>query len=119
VPVRHTSRGQLDEEYLMTTVSPSATLDLPAELEAHHADVIRATLPVIAQHIDDITALFYEKLFAAHPDLLAGLFNRGNQAQGAQQRALAASIATFANSEPTASKRAAGSIVRTSSSALS
>ncbi|MFI6309295.1 globin domain-containing protein [Nocardia fusca] len=80
----------------MTTVSPSAILDLPAELEAHHADVIRATLPVIAQHIDDITALFYEKLFAAHPDLLAGLFNRGNQAQGAQQRALAASIATFA-----------------------
>lgn len=80
----------------MTTVSPSATLDLPAELEAHHADVIRATLPVIAQHIDDITALFYTKLFAVHPDLLAGLFNRGNQAQGAQQRALAASIATFA-----------------------
>ncbi|MGV9634280.1 globin domain-containing protein [Nocardia rhamnosiphila] len=80
----------------MTTVSPSATLDLSAELEAHHADVIRATLPVIAQHIDDITALFYTKLFAARPDLLAGLFNRGNQAQGAQQRALAASIATFA-----------------------
>ncbi|MEV3965616.1 globin domain-containing protein [Nocardia sp. NPDC050193] len=80
----------------MTTVSPSAALDLPAELEAHHADVIRATLPVIAHHIDDITALFYKKIFTAHPDLLADLFNRGNQAQGAQQRALAASIATFA-----------------------
>lgn len=80
----------------MTTVSPSAALDLPAELEAHHAVVIRATLPVIAQHIDEITALFYKKIFTAHPDLLADLFNRGNQAQGAQQRALAASIATFA-----------------------
>lgn len=79
----------------MTTVSASA-LDLPAELEAHHADVVRATLPVIAQHIDDITSLFYKKMFAARPDLLADLFNRGNQAQGAQQRALAASIATFA-----------------------
>ncbi len=31
-----------------------------------------------------------------HPALLRNLFNRGNQAQGAQQRALAASIATFA-----------------------
>ena len=79
----------------MTTVAISAP-DFPAELEAHHAEVVRATLPVIAARIDDITALFYEKLFTAHPDLLAGLFNRGNQAQGAQQRALAASIATFA-----------------------
>lgn len=79
----------------MTTVAISAP-DLPAELEAHHAETVRATLPVIAAHIDDITALFYEKLFAAHPELLTGLFNRGNQAQGAQQRALAASIATFA-----------------------
>lgn len=79
----------------MTTVSPSA-LDTPAELEDHHADVVRATLPVIAEHIDDITALFYQKMFGAQPELLANLFNRGNQAQGAQQRALAASIATFA-----------------------
>ncbi|WP_063058269.1 globin domain-containing protein [Nocardia sienata] len=79
----------------MTTVATSA-LDLPAELEAHHADVVRATLPVIAQHIDDITTRFYESMFTARPELLADLFNRGNQAQGAQQRALAASIATFA-----------------------
>lgn len=79
----------------MTTIATSA-LDLPAELEAHHADVVRATLPVIARHIDDITTLFYKSMFTARPELLAGLFNRGNQAQGAQQRALAASIATFA-----------------------
>lgn len=79
----------------MTTV-PVSVPDIPAELEAHHADVVRATLPVIAHHIDDITSLFYKKMFAARPDLLADLFNRGNQAQGAQQRALAASVATFA-----------------------
>lgn len=79
----------------MTTVATSAP-ELSAELEEHYAEVIRATLPVIAAHIDDITALFYKKMFAAHPDLLTDLFNRGNQAQGAQQRALAASIATFA-----------------------
>jgi nitric oxide dioxygenase len=67
VSVRHTSRGQLDEEYMMTTVSPSATLDLPAELEAHHADVIRATLPVIAQHIDDPSGVVTFVVEAADP----------------------------------------------------
>jgi nitric oxide dioxygenase len=35
-------------------------------------------------------------MFGRHPELLRTLFNRGNQAQGSQQRALAASIATFA-----------------------
>ncbi|WP_280501078.1 globin domain-containing protein, partial [Nocardia farcinica] len=79
----------------MTTLLPSA-LDTPAELEPHHAEVVRATLPVIAENIDDITKTFYRRMFGAHPELLANVFNRGNQAQGAQQRALAASIATFA-----------------------
>ncbi|MDF2823879.1 MAG: hemoglobin-like flavoprotein [Mycobacterium sp.] len=66
------------------------------ELLAHHADIIVATLPLVGAHIDEITTEFYRGLFDAHPDLLRNLFNRGNQAQGAQQRALAASIATFA-----------------------
>lgn len=79
----------------MTTASTSA-LDTSAELEPHHAEIVRATLPVIGARIDDITAEFYRRLFAAHPDLLRNVFNRGNQAQGEQQRALAASIATFA-----------------------
>ncbi|MEU6562049.1 globin domain-containing protein [Nocardia nova] len=79
----------------MTTASTSA-LDTVAELEPQHAEIVRATLPVIAARIDDITAEFYRRLFAAHPDLLRNTFNRGNQAQGEQQRALAASIATFA-----------------------
>jgi nitric oxide dioxygenase len=46
--------------------------------------------------IDEITTAFYRRMFGNHPELLRNLFNRGNQAQGAQQRALAASIATFA-----------------------
>ena len=66
------------------------------ELEPHHAEVIRATLPLVGANIDEITSVFYRKLFGNHPALLRNLFNRGNQAQGAQQRALAASIATFA-----------------------
>ena len=68
----------------------------PAELEPEHAEVIRATLPLVGANVDEITSVFYRTLFANHPALLRNLFNRGNQAQGAQQRALAASIATFA-----------------------
>ncbi|MCV7192407.1 globin domain-containing protein [Mycolicibacterium brumae] len=67
-----------------------------AELSAEHAEVIRATLPLVGAHIDEITRAFYNRMFAAHPELLRNLFNRGNQAQGAQQKALAASVATFA-----------------------
>ncbi|MBJ7464020.1 MAG: hemin transporter [Mycolicibacterium sp.] len=73
------------------------TLTTPAQdLEPAHADLITATLPLVGANIDAITREFYRRLFEAHPSLLRNLFNRGNQAQGAQQRALAASIATFA-----------------------
>lgn len=67
-----------------------------AELDPAHAEIVTATLPLIGAHIDAIAQAFYRRLFDNHPQLLRNLFNRGNQAQGAQQRALAASIATFA-----------------------
>ncbi|MGW1464832.1 globin domain-containing protein [Streptomyces sp. NPDC002308] len=57
---------------------------------------VRATLPAVGAAIGDIAGLFYEKLFAAHPELLRDLFNRGNQAAATQQRALAGSVAAFA-----------------------
>ncbi|QNS07702.1 globin domain-containing protein [Streptomyces xanthii] len=60
------------------------------------AAVVRATLPAVGAAIEEITGLFYEKLFAAHPELLRDLFNRGNQAAGSQRQALAGSIAAFA-----------------------
>ncbi|MGH3583811.1 MAG: globin domain-containing protein [Mycobacterium sp.] len=74
----------------MTTTTETAELD-PA-----NAEIVTATLPLIGANIDAITTAFYRRLFENHPQLLRNLFNRGNQAQGAQQRALAASIATFA-----------------------
>jgi nitric oxide dioxygenase len=84
----------------MTAVSdhpaPSDDPTVREDLEPHHAEVIRVTLPLVGAHVDEITSNFYQRLFANHPGLLRNLFNRGNQAQGAQQRALAASIATFA-----------------------
>ncbi|NUP52139.1 MAG: hemin transporter [Catenulispora sp.] len=57
---------------------------------------VRATLPVVGAAIGDITERFYARLFAAHPELLRDLFNRGNQAAGTQRQALAGSIAGFA-----------------------
>ena len=58
--------------------------------------VIQATLPVVGAHINDIAQCFYRRLFTTHPELLDGTFNRGNQADGTQQLALAGSVAAFA-----------------------
>src|SRR6266496_3400558 len=58
--------------------------------------IVRQTLPAVGAAIPEITTLFYGKLFADHPGLLSDLFNRGNQATGAQQQALAGSVARFA-----------------------
>jgi len=67
-----------------------------ARLSETSTEVVRATLPVIGGAIGDITPVFYQRLFAAHPELQRDLFNRGNQAQGDQQRALAGAIAAYA-----------------------
>jgi hypothetical protein len=58
--------------------------------------VIQATLPVVGAQIKDIAEHFYRHMFTTHPELLDGTFNRGNQAQGTQQLALAGSVAAFA-----------------------
>ncbi|SFL80003.1 globin domain-containing protein [Geodermatophilus ruber] len=59
--------------------------------------VIEATLPVVGENIGAIAERFYAHLFGEHPELLDGTFNRGNQAEGAQQKALAGSVAMFAS----------------------
>ncbi|MFE0702391.1 globin domain-containing protein [Streptomyces sp. NPDC058872] len=58
--------------------------------------IVRATLPAVGGALDEITERFYGRLFAAHPELLRDVFNRGNQANGEQRKALAGSIAAFA-----------------------
>lgn len=65
-------------------------------LTPDNAEIIKQTLPLVGANITKITPIFYEKMFAAHPELIADTFNRGNQKSGEQQTALAASIATFA-----------------------
>ncbi|MHA7241472.1 globin domain-containing protein [Arthrobacter sp. TMS1-12-1] len=58
--------------------------------------VVEATLPVVGEHIGVIAERFYAHMFRDRPELLDGLFNRGNQADGRQQQALAGSVAAFA-----------------------
>lgn len=65
-------------------------------LSEKSTEVVRATLPAVGAAIGEITPIFYRRMFAAHPELQRDLFNRGNQAQGDQQRALAGAIAAYA-----------------------
>ncbi|SHE79375.1 globin domain-containing protein [Streptoalloteichus hindustanus] len=64
-------------------------------LSEESARVVRATAEVVAAHGEQITARFYERMFAARPEML-DLFNRGSQANGEQRQALAAAVVAFA-----------------------
>ncbi|WP_369254682.1 globin domain-containing protein [Streptomyces sp. R35] len=65
-------------------------------LSTESAALVRATLPAVAGALDEITTRFYDTMFNDRPELLDGMFNRANQASGAQRRALAGSIGAFA-----------------------
>ncbi|MEU4419102.1 globin domain-containing protein [Actinoplanes sp. NPDC024001] len=58
--------------------------------------IVEATLPVVGAYIEEIANRFYAHMFAEHPELQDGVFNRGNQAEGSQPKALAGSVAVFA-----------------------
>lgn len=64
-------------------------------LSESSAVVVTATLPAVQAHGEAITGRFYQRMFAAHPELL-DIFNRGNQANGAQKAALAAAVVAYA-----------------------
>ncbi|MEU6244585.1 globin domain-containing protein [Streptomyces sp. NPDC047024] len=73
--------------------------------------VVTATLPVVAEHIGEIAQRFYRHMFAAHPELLDGVFNRGNQAHSDQQKALAGSVAAFATALVESPERVPGHLL--------
>lgn len=64
-------------------------------LSASARPYIQASVPVLREHGVSITRTFYAGLFEAHPEL-KNLFNMGNQANGAQQGALAAAVFAYA-----------------------
>lgn len=57
-------------------------------------DIVAATASTVAAHAEEIARRFYADMFEARPDLL-NVFNRANQANGEQQKTLAASIVAF------------------------
>src|SRR5215207_5914275 len=67
----------------------------PSLLSDQSLSVVQATAPVVAAHADEITARFYPRMIAAHPELLR-VFNQGNQATGEQSKALAGSVVAYA-----------------------
>ncbi|MCU1424715.1 MAG: hemin transporter [Microbacteriaceae bacterium] len=66
-------------------------------LSATSFPVIEQTLPVVGENLAEIARRFYSHMFDERPDLMDGLVNRGNQADGRQQQALAGSVAAFAS----------------------
>ncbi len=56
---------------------------------------VKSTAPLLADEGENITRLFYQKLFEHHPEL-KNVFNMANQAKGEQARALADSVFAYA-----------------------
>ena len=67
---------------MTTTTSP---------LDSKTIEIIKSTVPVLAQHGEAITKRFYEMMFTNHPELL-NIFNHANQKQGRQPKALANTV---------------------------
>ncbi|REF31370.1 globin domain-containing protein [Calidifontibacter indicus] len=65
-------------------------------LQPDNAEIVKATAPVVIEHITEITKVFYPKMFANNPELL-NVFNQANQAIGEQPVALASSIVAYAH----------------------
>ena len=58
--------------------------------------VIQATLQPLARTSRKSPSALYRHLFTTRPELLDGTSNRGNQADGNEQQALAGAVAAFA-----------------------
>lgn len=64
-------------------------------LTQEQTDIIKATVPVIKEHGNAVTSVFYKNMLAAHPELNA-IFNSSNQVNGHQPRALAGAVFAYA-----------------------
>ncbi|WP_136247135.1 globin domain-containing protein [Halomonas borealis] len=75
-------------------------------------DLIAATAPVVAEHLDTITQRFYPLLFERYPQV-APLFNQAHQADGGQPRALAAAVLAYVQlrQDPERARQTLGMVV--------
>ncbi|KAJ5261164.1 hypothetical protein N7478_011759 [Penicillium angulare] len=65
-------------------------------LTPDQVQLIKATVPVLVEHGNTITTVFYENLLRENPDL-NNVFNTPNQRNGHQPRALAGSLFAYAS----------------------
>ena len=56
--------------------------------------IIDATAPLVAEHLDAITARFYPLMFERYPEVKA-VFNQAHQADGGQPKALARGVLAY------------------------
>lgn len=64
-------------------------------LTDQHIQIIKSTIPLLEQAGSALTTHFYQRMFAAHPEL-QDIFNMSNQHTGRQQVALFEAIAAYA-----------------------
>jgi nitric oxide dioxygenase len=64
-------------------------------LTSAQVQIIKATVPVLAEHGNTITTKFYADMIEAHPEL-KNIFNNTHQATGHQPRALAGALYAYA-----------------------
>ncbi len=65
-------------------------------LNSAQTAIIKATAPIVAQHAETITGVFYPLMFERYPEVRA-VFNQAHQQGGSQPRALADAIIAYAS----------------------
>jgi nitric oxide dioxygenase len=73
-----------------------ASARISAPLTPSQIAIVKSTAPVLKEHGETITKLFYEKMIRENPGL-HNFFNKTGQATGAQPRALAGAVFGYAN----------------------
>lgn len=76
--------------YVFSNPYANAPAPTPAEIE-----VIKSTVPVLAEHGVTLTTMFYKKMLGRHPELKS-VFNHAHQATGMQPKALATAVYAYA-----------------------
>lgn len=65
-------------------------------LDQDTINIIKATLPAVKAHADDITARFYPLMFKQYPEVIP-YFNQTHQSKGTQPKALANAVVAYAS----------------------
>ncbi|MGB0360572.1 MAG: globin domain-containing protein, partial [Endozoicomonas sp.] len=64
-------------------------------LHPNTVEIIKSTVPLLEEHGNTITDVFYDRLFTNYP-FLKNIFNMANQGKGDQSRALADAVLSYA-----------------------